>query len=109
MKNIYRGDTFEFDFSADIEESEEQYIFEKGEKLRVGLKCNALESSEYLLYREKEITESTSEVHFEFPPDETKAITPGNKIIEVELTTKDGKVMTIYQESIWVKGDVLND
>lgn len=108
MKEIYRGDTFEFDFSAELETGE-QYTFENGEKLRAGLKRDTLESSKYLLYQLKEISENTTEVHFEFASSETKELTTGDKILEVELTTANGKVMTIYQDKIKVKGDVLND
>ena len=108
MKEIYRGDTFEFDVSAKLETGED-YIFENGEKLRAGLKYNTLESSKYLLYQVKDVTDNTNEVHFEFTPSETKELTIGVKVFEVELTTKDGKVRTIYQGEIEVKGDVLND
>lgn len=108
VREIYRGDTFDFDVSAELETGE-QYTFTNGERLRAGLKNDTFESSKYLLYQNKEIHDNTKEVHFEFTSDETKELTTGRKVFEVELTTATGKVMTIYQEDIEIKGDVLND
>lgn len=65
--------------------------------------------TKYLLYKVEEVQQMTDSVHFEFTPKETKKLPKGTKIFEVELTNVDGKVDTIFQDNVTIKGDIIND
>lgn len=106
---IYRGDTFKFDFSATLEGSNELHTFEEGDILKAAIKSNVKDNN-YILFQEKEIDVPTNEVTFEFTHTETIKI-PLKKeaILEVELTNVSGKVSTLYQEEIEIVGDVIDE
>lgn len=104
---IFKGDTFIFDFGATLEDGT-IYEFEKGDILKVGVK-DRLSTSIYVLYKKIEIQETTEEIRVYFPAAETEDISEGDKILEVELKDTHGNVSTIYQEKIKVKGVVIND
>ena len=105
---IYRGDTFEFDFSAEFENGN-PYIFQTGDVLKAGIK-NTLGNEKYMLYQKKIIEDDIQTVTFLFPHEETINLTPRqNCILEVELTDTSGKVLTLYQKPIEIAGDVINE
>ncbi len=104
---IYRGDTFKFEFSATLEDGTE-HTFQEGDILKVGLKTS-MPNTEYQIYQKKQITEPTKIVLFEFSHEETMKMTIGTKIMEIELTDTFGVVSTLYQEQIIVVGDVINE
>lgn len=104
---IYRGDTFEFDFSSTLTDGS-TYIFEKGDLLKFGVKEKP-SNSRYLLYREVKIEEETERITVMFTPDETKRCSKGDKILEVELTDKDGKVRTLFQGKLTIMEDLINE
>ena len=109
IETLYRGDTFDFDVTAEYEKSKAPYIFEKDEILKMGLKVGDYEGAKYLLYKETKVNDTTDTVYFEFTPEETKKLSTGIRILEVQLTTSAGKVRTIYQENVEIKGDIIND
>ena len=104
---IFRGDTFKFDFSAYLENGT-IHTFQAEDILKVGMKANT-RSSEYILYQEKQITEQTDVVTFEFTHEEMIEATLGEKLLEIELTDTSGRVSTLYQEEIIIVGDVINE
>ena len=106
MDQIYRGDTFKFDFTATLGEG--TYQFKKGDLLKIGIK-DRLSSSKYVLYKEINITETTETVPIMFSHEEMMKCSEGDKILEIELTDTDGIVSTLYQEKIKVIGDVINE
>lgn len=104
---IMRGDTFEFDFNSTTADGS-PYIFKPGDLLKVGVK-ERISSSRYLLYREVNIEEEVNELTITFEPTETKKCSKGEKLIEVELTDKDGKVRTLFQGKLTIKEDLINE
>ena len=104
---IYRGDTFKFEFSATLEDGT-VHTFQAGDTLKAGLKYN-YKSTEYQVYQEKNIAEDTETVMFEFSHEEMMQLTPGEEVLEVELTDTSGVVSTLYQEQITVVGDIINE
>lgn len=105
--SIYRGDTFEFDFSSTSTDGS-TYVFEEGDLLKFGVK-EKFSNTRYLLYREVQIEKETEEITVMFTPDETKKCSKGDKILEVELTDKDGKVRTLFQGKLTIKEDLINE
>lgn len=104
--DIFRGDTFKFDFTANLED-DTPYIFQPGDILKIGIKekitnpkCAALKT-----IRIEEVKET---VNIIFSHEETKHWCEGDKILEVELTDTQGNVYTLTQEKLTVKGDVIN-
>ena len=104
---IFRGDTFEFDFNSKTADGS-LYIFKVGDLLKVGVK-EKLSNTRYLLYREVQIEEEAEEITVMFTPEETKRLSPGDKMLEVELTDKEGKVRTLFQGKLTVKEDLINE
>lgn len=106
---IYRGDTFKFDFSATLEGSTELHTFEEGDVLKAAIKGN-VKSNNYILFQEKEIDVPTNEVTFEFSHQDMMTVPLKEEaILEVELTDTAGRVSTLYQEEIEIVGDVINE
>lgn len=111
---IFRGDTFKFDFSATLEGSTELHTFEVGDVLKAGIK-EKIKNTDYLLYQEKTITAEAQEIPFEFSHEETMELPISSTgeslpaILEVELTNTAGVVSTLYQEEIEIAGDVINE
>ena len=104
---IFRGDTFEFDFHS-ISADGSTYIFKPGDLLKVGVK-EKLSNTRYLLYREVQIDKETEEITVMFTPEETKRLSKGDKMLEVELTDKEGKVRTLFQGKLTIKEDLINE
>ena len=104
---IYRGDTFEFDFSSTLTDGT-TYIFKEGDLLKIGVK-EKLNNSRYLLYREVKIEKETDKIAIVFKPEETKKCSKGDKLLEVELTDKEGNVRTLYQDKLTIKEDLINE
>lgn len=106
MKEYFRGDTFIFPFTFENENGE-SINFEVGDILRCGIKSN-IYSNNYILIHLIEMGEERGEVTFEFSANETKDVKLGKCLLELELT-RGGKVSTIYQEEIEIKGDVVRN
>ena len=105
---IFRGDTFKFDFSATLEDGT-VHTFETGDILKAGIKTN-VRNTEYMVFQEKTIQESTQEVTFEFSHEEMMNVEiREDAVLEVELTDTAGRVSTLYQEQIEIVGDVINE
>lgn len=105
---IYRGDTFKFDFSATLQDGT-IHTFETGDILKAGIKTS-IRKNEYELYQKKQLIENADTVTFEFSHEETMKATPSSEaILEVELTDTAGRVSTLYQEEITIVGDVINE
>jgi hypothetical protein len=104
---IYRGDTFKFMFNATLEDGT-AYIFQPGDVLKVGIK-NKLTNSKCALLKAINIEEETDNVLILFPHEETKKWCEGDKLLEIELTDKEGDVTTLLQEKLKVLGDVINE
>lgn len=103
---IYRGDTFKFDFTANLED-ETPYVFQPGDILKIGIK-ERITNPKCAVLKTITIEEPKENVHIEFPHEETKHWCEGDKILEVELTDTQGNVYTLTQEKLTVKGDVIN-
>lgn len=105
--NIFRGDTFKFDFTANLEDGT-IYEFQKGDILKAGIK-QKLSNSKCSLHKRIEIEEPTKTVRIVFSHEEMKKCCEGEKILEVELTDTQGNVYTLTQEKIKIVGDVINE
>lgn len=105
--SIYRGDTFEFDFYSTSTDGS-TYVFKQGDLLKFGVK-EKLSNTRYLLYKEVRIEKEAEEVTVMFKPEETRKCSKGVKILEVELTDKDGKVRTLFQGKLTIKEDLINE
>ena len=103
----FRGDTFRFDFTANLED-ETIYEFQKGDILKVGIKSK-LSNTKCACLKVINIEEATKVVNIVFPHEETKKWCEGEKILEVELTDTQGNVYTLIQEKIKIVGDVINE
>lgn len=107
MKPIYRGDTFKFDFTANLEDGT-VYEFQPGDILKVGIK-EKLSNPKCAVLKIINIEESTETVKIIFPHEETKKWCEGDKLLEIELTDTEGNVTTLLQDKIKIIGDVIND
>lgn len=104
--DIFRGDTFKFDFTASLEDGT-LYKFQPGDTLKVGIK-ERLTNPKCGVLKTIDIEEEAETIKIVFTHEETKKWCEGNKILEVELTDTQGNVYTLSQEKITVKGDVIN-
>lgn len=95
--NIFRGDTF---FKTIYSK---EYKFRIGDKFHIAVMKNAY-GNNYLHEQIKEINEETHEVDLEILPCETDKFPIGNLLLEIELTTVDGIVIT-NQYKLNVKAD----
>jgi hypothetical protein len=103
----YRGDTFEFDFNAKSINGE-AYIFKTGDSLKIGVKEKA-SNMKYVLFKKIDIKEDTETITISFSHEEMKKCNVGDKILEVELTDKEGNVRTLYQDTLTIMEDVINE
>jgi len=103
----YRGDTFEFDFNASSINGE-AYIFKAGDSLKVGVKEKA-SNIKYVLFKKIDIKEETDTIPIVFSHEEMKKCYVGDKILEIELTDKDGNVRTLYQDKLTILEDIINE
>lgn len=106
---LYRGDSLPISVSSKYKNGE-QYIFKVGDVLKLGIK-RKLNSDTYDYFIEKTIESSTTQLDFNIPPEATKELIGGAKyILEAELTYNNGvDVATLFQEELYVKGDVINE
>lgn len=111
MISVYRGDTFDFTFTAP-----EGVSFEAGSTVKVGVRSTE-DGAGYSLVKEIPITLSSSEVNCIFEPSATAKLMPSDEldligeayILEVEITSSKGVVTTSFQEEIEVKRDYVYD
>lgn len=103
MLQRYRGDTFIFPFVF----KNKQTMFEVGDVARLGIK-ESLDSDDYVLSQEKNISEQSEEIQFRFESSETQEIDGGIYLIEVELT-KGGITETSFRDKIRITGDVVHE
>ena len=104
---FYRGNDFYFDIGAELEEDGSVFEFNVGDIIKVGIK-DKLSNTNYVLFKEIEVTEKTDTISIHFTNEETKKFSEGDKILEVELTEKlNGAVSTIYQDKLTIKGEVI--
>ena len=104
---VYRGDTFKFDFTAEAEDGS-LYEFQIGDIVKVGIK-NKKTNTKCALFQKIEITEATDTLHIVFSHQEMKKCCEGDKLIEIELTKANGEVSTLLQDKLTVVGDVINE
>lgn len=104
---IYRGDTFKFDFVANLE-SGETYTFQPGDIVKVGIK-NKITNPKCGMLKIINIEEATDILNIVFSHEETKKWCEGKKLLELELTNTKGEVTTLYQGDITIVGDVINE
>lgn len=108
MEEIYRGDTFEFDFETENVKTGEPYTFVTGSILKCAIKKNLKETTDYMAKKEIEVMEDTTIVSFCFDHEEMTNLKPGEAILEIELTIEN-KVYTLFQDKILIKGDAINE
>jgi hypothetical protein len=111
-KSLYKGNSINSVLTIkDADNNNEPYVFQIGDKARVGIK-QTLEDEEYQLYKEFTITEEGTELAIQFTPEETDQLTATESkgILEVELVYNGGaSVKTVYQEPIRLEGVVINE
>jgi hypothetical protein len=105
--DIFRGDTFKFDFTANLEDGT-AYEFQVGDTLKEGVK-DKLSNSRYVLFKTINFEKPTETIPIVFSHEETKRWCEGDKILEIELTDTQGNVYTLVQEKIKIVGDVINE
>ena len=104
---IYRGDTFKFDFTAVLEDGS-LYEFQVGDIVKVGIK-NKITNPKCGMLKVINIEEATDTLQVTFSHEEMKKTCLGDKLLEVELTRNNGDVITLYQDKITIVGDVINE
>lgn len=93
----FRGDTFVREITTN------DYQLQKGDKFHIVVMRNAYEKN-YLHEQIIEIQEQTNKVNFEILPCETDKLPIGELLLEIELTTTSGIVVT-NQYTLEVKAD----
>jgi hypothetical protein len=111
-KSLYKGNSINCVLTIkDTENNNENYVFQSGDIVRVGIK-QTLEDEEYQLYKEFTVTEEGTQLAIQFTPEETDALTATEQkgILEVELVYNGGaSIKTVYQEPIRLEGVVINE
>ena len=70
-KSLYKGNSINCVLTIkDTENGNTDYVFEVGDKVRVGIKAT-LEDTDYQLYKEFTVTEAGTELALQFTPTET--------------------------------------
>ena len=96
----FRGDTIAFTLSGNR-------TFEKGDKVRVGIKQNT-ETDEYAIpLKTIDVKENKEFLDIVFGYEEAETLKPGKYKIEVELTTNSGIRETIMQKDLTIESDVV--
>lgn len=96
----FRGDTIAFTLSGNR-------TFEKGDKVRVGIKQN-IETDEYAIpIKTIDVEEDKESLDIVFGYEEAETLKPGKYKIEVELTTNSGIRETIMQKDLTIESDVV--
>lgn len=111
-KSLYKGNSVNCVLTIkDTENGNEDYVFQVGDIVRVGIK-QTLDDEDYQLYKEFNITETGTQLALQFTPEETDKLTATEEkgILEVELVYNDGaSIKTVYQEPIKLEGVVVNE
>lgn len=104
---IYKGNSVDIELT--IQNGDEDYEFQVGDIVQIGVKY-FIGASDYILKKEKEITQVDTETQIHISPEETNSIPTGiTAILEVKLQYNGGDdCKTVYQENIELKG-VVND
>lgn len=109
-KALYKGNSVNSNFSIQDSVTGEDYVFQVGDKVRLGIK-QSLEDTEYLVYKEFEITEPGTNLALILTPEETNGIITEEKgILEIELEYNGGQsIKTVYQDKIKLEGVVIDE
>jgi len=110
-KALYKGNSVYTSFGITNKATGEDYEFQVGDIVRVGIK-QTLDDDTYLLYKEFTIIEAGTIMPIIFTPEETDAITvtEDKGILEIELVYNEGQsITTVYQEKIRLEGVVINE
>jgi len=111
-KSLYKGNSVNCVLTIkDTENGNEDYVFQVGDIVRVGIK-QTLDDEDYQLYKEFNITETGTQLALQFTPEETDKLTATEEkgILEVELVYNGGaSIKTVYQEPIRLEGVVINE
>lgn len=108
-KALYKGNSVNVRFNVEDKETGEAYMFQVGDKVRVGIK-SAIGDTNYILFKEFEVTEPGDNVALILTPEETDiSVTEEKAILEIELEYNNGmSVKTVYQEEIALEGVVID-
>ena len=108
-KALYKGNSVNVKFNVTDKDTNEAYIFQVGDIVKLGIKT-ALEDTNYILYKEFVITEVGDSVALILTPEETEiTVTEENAILEIELVYNGGQsVKTVYQDRIALEGVVID-
>lgn len=96
----FRGDTIAFTISGNR-------TFEKGDKVRVGIKETKTDEEYAVPLKKIDINENQDSLDIVFDYSETETLKPGKYKIEVELTTNSGIRETIIQKDLTIESDVV--
>lgn len=111
-KSLYKGNSINCVLKIkDTENNNEDYIYQVGDIVRVGIKAT-LDDTEYQLYKEFTVTDEGDSLALQFTPEETDQLTATEQkgILEVELVYNGGaSIKTVYQEPIRLEGVVINE
>ena len=108
-KALYKGNSVNVRFDITDNDTGEAYVFQPGDILRLGIK-SAIGDTEYVLYKEFNITEAGNSVALILTPEETNiSVTEADAILELELEYNGGQsVKTVYQDEIRLEGVVID-
>lgn len=104
---IYKGNSVDIELT--IQNGDEDYEFQIGDIVQVGIK-RYIGATEYILLKEHIISqvETTTQIHLS--PAETADIPICTAILELSLKYNDeSDYKTVYQENIELKGVVLDE
>lgn len=96
----FRGDTIAFTISGNR-------TFEKGDKVRAGIKENSYTDEYAIPLKTIDINGNQDSLDIVFDYSETETLKPGKYKIEVELTTNSGIRETIIQKDLIIESDVV--
>ena len=100
MKENFRGDTFFRSYSIELEN--ENYVFQSGDKIKVGF-CRFNDKKELL--KEIDLPIGKTEIDITWSADEMATLEIGDYILEAEVTTND--FVKTHQEKIKIDYDFI--
>jgi hypothetical protein len=108
-KALYKGNSVNVNFNVNDKDTGKAYMFQAGDIVKLGIK-STLEDTQYLIYKEFEITEPGETVALILTPEETDiSVTEQDAILELELVYNGGQsVKTVYQDTIKLEGVVID-
>ena len=108
-KALYKGNSVNVKFNIEDKDTGEAYVFQVGDKVRVGIK-SAIGDTNYILYKEFEVTQPGDSIALILTPQETDiSVTEEDAILEIELEYNGGvSVKTVYQDTIKLEGVVID-